>query len=621
LKSKTVGSINFIKTTFLEGCLMRDELESLLYTRYAELYGRHGNSGAKKAMYFGFEHNDGWFSILDALSTTLVQIDPQARVKQVKEKFATLRFYASLDVKAAQGAIDAACQFSARVCEVTGRPGELYVEDWWYYTLSPEGWAQEAEFLTSPRRSVPVDKSGRLAAKLGYTKDEAISALRERHPRALINTKEIDFPPKLFDLVDVAVHKISQPWRFKEEMSVVKIAEIYWNAVDGLIVRPSFWSVRPLAMELIEADRKRTTKPSKMVQGNPLTDLVTEISEEISAVALFALEMAKRIDFQSGRSGPVLDDGSIMDMAPSDTGRTIDHLESTKQVIEVLASFESNHMFQPTIFPRKVIKPTFWARQSVVRLIKDGTIKVLLPKIYSQDGFFTPEEFPPSPVWLVRALVQQYGWQVVMPVEMSQFFFGKASKPNLNDIHTFYYDQPADKHFDKLNLIFKPVKDKRLLTLNAAGQVIWSHANQHPPITNKELLRDAAFAATAWFSEPLFLRWLTEEVKQGRLHGQEVFLAQAVMTAASEGLGLSQEAPVGFDPSDHEAEATRVYGWWLREGEGGSTYLAAHRLENHPHISDGRPLAHSTALVWYDEAIGWARTRSRFYRLIGGRVR
>lgn len=51
----------------------------------------------------GFEHNHGWYKLLDELCSQLITIMDKVGVvitaEQVKEKFGTLRFYYSLDFK------------------------------------------------------------------------------------------------------------------------------------------------------------------------------------------------------------------------------------------------------------------------------------------------------------------------------------------------------------------------------------------------------------------------------------------------------------------------------------------------------------------------------------------
>ncbi|WIE81015.1 TraR/DksA family transcriptional regulator [Curtobacterium sp. MCSS17_016] len=87
------------------------------------------------------ECGDGWFPLLRRLDSALRNIDPNYEALQVKEKFGTLRFYAStigLDE-------DASSQFhkliadaegeSARTCETCGQPGSLRNDRRWLKTL------------------------------------------------------------------------------------------------------------------------------------------------------------------------------------------------------------------------------------------------------------------------------------------------------------------------------------------------------------------------------------------------------------------------------------------------------------------------------------------------------
>jgi hypothetical protein len=152
--------------------------------------------------------------------------------------------------------------------------------------------------------------------------------------------------------------------------------------------------------------------------------------------------------------------------------------------------------------------------------------------------------------------------------------------------------------------------------LSVAGQVVWHHARLEPPPTDAELRQDARFAATAWFSDPQLLSWLQADVQAGKLQGAALQLAQAIMAAVDEGASLAEQAPTGFDPAAHEADAPRIYDWSVYTGTDGARYLIAQRIENHPHIRDGNSLGTSTALVWLDTKLGWARTRSRYYRLM-----
>ena len=81
---------------------VRSTLTELLYRRYPRLYGERHLSTRQSVMPFGFEHDDGWFVIIDVLSGLLEQRDVLAT--QVKEKFATLDYYFRGDGGSSQGA-------------------------------------------------------------------------------------------------------------------------------------------------------------------------------------------------------------------------------------------------------------------------------------------------------------------------------------------------------------------------------------------------------------------------------------------------------------------------------------------------------------------------------------
>jgi hypothetical protein len=120
---------------------MRVELEYALRSRYPGLYACR--SGAERTPFdqWGFEHDDGWYPLLDALSVVLTQRNNSFRLKihvrQVKQKLATLRFYAHGRDHFCDGAVEFACSISARLCERTGRPGLLSNSSGSLQTLAP----------------------------------------------------------------------------------------------------------------------------------------------------------------------------------------------------------------------------------------------------------------------------------------------------------------------------------------------------------------------------------------------------------------------------------------------------------------------------------------------------
>jgi len=121
---------------------MRPDLDAALVRDFPNLYrDRHGRSRDTR-MCDGFPR-DGWEPIIRRLSEKLEPIARETglRALQVKEKFATLRFYVGYEdgsrIVPAEvcAAIAVAERESARTCERCGAPGRLSRVGGWYLTL------------------------------------------------------------------------------------------------------------------------------------------------------------------------------------------------------------------------------------------------------------------------------------------------------------------------------------------------------------------------------------------------------------------------------------------------------------------------------------------------------
>jgi len=132
---------------------MKKELDDLLCARYPKLFVERNLPMSQTTMCWGFSCGDGWFNIIDKLCANIQShIDwiekrrdwevekgkageegmprtphvTQVVVKQVKEKFGTLRFYISGGDDYIHGLIAMAESMSAVTCEGCGDQGKLY---------------------------------------------------------------------------------------------------------------------------------------------------------------------------------------------------------------------------------------------------------------------------------------------------------------------------------------------------------------------------------------------------------------------------------------------------------------------------------------------------------------
>ena len=115
---------------------MKKELDELLCSKYPKLFVERDLPMSQTCMCWGFSCGDGWFNIIDRLCANIQghidwknrteEVVPQVVVKQVKEKFGTLRFYISGGDEYIHGLVAMAESMSAVTCESCGASGKLY---------------------------------------------------------------------------------------------------------------------------------------------------------------------------------------------------------------------------------------------------------------------------------------------------------------------------------------------------------------------------------------------------------------------------------------------------------------------------------------------------------------
>jgi len=115
---------------------MKDELEEKLYNQYPYLYKQKDRPRDQTRLCDGFCCGDGWFKIIDELSSKLEPFQC-AEVCQVKQKFGGLRFYIDFNPSPDEETrnkiydlIYEAEERSTTICERCGEPGKIRTNGW-----------------------------------------------------------------------------------------------------------------------------------------------------------------------------------------------------------------------------------------------------------------------------------------------------------------------------------------------------------------------------------------------------------------------------------------------------------------------------------------------------------
>jgi len=123
---------------------MTEERDKALCAKYPKIFRNRRGDPRQTLMCFGFEHDDGWYDIIDTLCNTIQHhLDwkrgsdrfkgmpdeewdegHQTVAVQVKEKWGGLRFYVNSSDDYIDGAIALAESLSLRTCEQCGAPGK-----------------------------------------------------------------------------------------------------------------------------------------------------------------------------------------------------------------------------------------------------------------------------------------------------------------------------------------------------------------------------------------------------------------------------------------------------------------------------------------------------------------
>lgn len=110
---------------------MKKELDEKLVNDYPKIFADRFKSCQETCMCWGFECDDGWFSLINSLCNCIQHyLNQKSEIEQVvatqvKEKYGTLRFYFDGGDDYIQGLVSMTEYLSGCTCEVCGNPGKL----------------------------------------------------------------------------------------------------------------------------------------------------------------------------------------------------------------------------------------------------------------------------------------------------------------------------------------------------------------------------------------------------------------------------------------------------------------------------------------------------------------
>lgn len=158
---------------------MKKELDSYLVEKYPKIFINRYGDMKKTAMCWGFEHNDGWFWLLDQLCESIQEyIDTNNKYRekdkqisqvvatQVKEKYGTLNFYFTGGDDYINGMIRMSENMSSNICEFCGSTEEIGTTQGWVYTICKNCYTNADSRITNlnwkEHKNIPIELSKEL---------------------------------------------------------------------------------------------------------------------------------------------------------------------------------------------------------------------------------------------------------------------------------------------------------------------------------------------------------------------------------------------------------------------------------------------------------------------------
>lgn len=166
---------------------MNKKLDNYLVEKYPKIFINRYKGPMESCLYFGFEHNDGWFWLIDQLCNSIQSyIDnnnkyrsedkqiSQVVADQIKEKFGGLRFYYSGGDNHIDGMVSFAENMSYNICESCGSIENVGSTSGWVYTICKECYDTSDQRVSSLKWKEHEDKKNEICKELRKIKLDKI---------------------------------------------------------------------------------------------------------------------------------------------------------------------------------------------------------------------------------------------------------------------------------------------------------------------------------------------------------------------------------------------------------------------------------------------------------------
>ncbi|MBF0356897.1 MAG: hypothetical protein HQL43_16850 [Alphaproteobacteria bacterium] len=223
-----------------------------------------------------------------------------------------------------------------------------------------------------------------------------------------------------------------------------------------------------------------------------------------------------------------------------------------------------------------------------------------------------PKPLMPVPAILAEALAKQHHWKLGMGSELCAVLCGRGDNPEYT--RTVGYDQTKPRKVSELWL--EPVRPE-LIELPIAAQIL---------VLGLKGRLDGAEDALVYQGQllgkmPVWRQLLADQIGPAldvlptQLRIVALAIREQVSTEAQPAL---RRCPPGWTPPPEGTRVAKVESWALETISGPHSGIVYEALSgfctNHP-FADPCKRFHSSAILWIDEKMGWARAQSRLYKL------